>query len=198
MKLYIETNFVMSVATGRDPQAENLLLNTPASVGLAIPDVCYMEALSVFATDKKQRQRFHNELDIWINDAERNKTSTRAQSLLFQLQQSRDGNEALIEEIDRRFFQVVGQLARKAEMIALTPDMLETSLQTNFIPDLTDNLILNCILGHARSQPSEVKVFLSGNVTDFGKREVRGALREAGVYNYFSSAEAFFGWLQSQ
>lgn len=188
----------MSIATGRDPQAENLLVNTPASVGLAIPDVCYMEALSVFATDKKQRQRFNNELDIWIKDAERNLTSPQAQSLLFHLQQSHNRNGELIKDIDMRFFQALEQLATKAEMIALTPATLQGSLQTKYILDLTDNLILHCIMGHARSQPSEVKVFLSGNLTDFGKPAVREALREAGVYNYFSSAEAFLGWLQSQ
>lgn len=35
-------------------------------------------------------------------------------------------------------------------------------------------------------------------LSTFSKPAVREALREAGVYNYFSSAEAFLGWLQSQ
>ena len=46
--LYIETNFLMSVAKGQDPQADSLLQNTPSSVRLAIPGICYMEALSIY------------------------------------------------------------------------------------------------------------------------------------------------------
>ncbi|GAA6614529.1 hypothetical protein [Scytonema sp. NUACC26] len=46
MILYIETNFAMSIATGRDPQANQLLLNIPPSIQIAIPSVCFMEALS--------------------------------------------------------------------------------------------------------------------------------------------------------
>ncbi len=57
MILYVETNFAMSIATGRDPQANTLLLNTPTSVQIAIPSVCYMEALSVLEAHQKSRLR---------------------------------------------------------------------------------------------------------------------------------------------
>ena len=48
--LYIETNFLMSIATGRDPKADDLLAQPPEGLRLAIPQVCFMEALSVFKT----------------------------------------------------------------------------------------------------------------------------------------------------
>ena len=64
MILYVETNFPMSIATGRDPQANTLLLNTPASVRIAIPSTCFMEALSALEADQKYRRRFGNELSI--------------------------------------------------------------------------------------------------------------------------------------
>ena len=60
-----------------------------------------------------------------------------------------------------------------------------------------DNLILHCVIGHARLHPIENKVFLSGNNNDFGKQEVQVALRDAGV-KYFTRTEAFLGWLESQ
>ncbi len=44
--VYCETNFLMSIATGRDPQAGTLLSAAPPSVCLVIPSVCSMEALS--------------------------------------------------------------------------------------------------------------------------------------------------------
>lgn len=39
----METNFLMSIAKGQDELAENLLLNTPKSVRLAMPNICYKE-----------------------------------------------------------------------------------------------------------------------------------------------------------
>jgi len=82
--------------------------------------------------------------------------------------------------------------------MALTADMLESSWRQIIIQDRTDNLILNCILGHAREHPRSEKVFLSGNVKDFGTSKVREALRQAGVSHYFSRTQDFIGWLQSQ
>lgn len=64
--------------------------------------------------------------------------------------------------------------------------------------DPTDNLILHCILSHARLHPTEAKAFLSGNVKEFRQlAEVQDALQQAGVEKYFSRTEDFLGWLQS-
>jgi len=91
-------------------------------------------------------------------------------------------------------------LSQKAEMIVLNTEIIEASLNTTIIAkDPTDNLILHCILSHARLRPTETKVFLSGNVKEFRKLpEVQDALREAGITKYFSRTEDFLGWLQSQ
>lgn len=83
-------------------------------------------------------------------------------------------------------------------MIALTADTIQASLQPSPTDEPTDKLILNCILNHARSHLTEVKVFLSGNTNDFGKREVQEALQDAGVNYYFGSTQAFLDWLRSQ
>ncbi len=198
MILYVETNFMMSIATGRDPQANTLLLNTPVSVRIAIPSVCYMEALSVLEADQKSRLRFQNELDIRINDAQRNLTSQHAQSLFFHLRQARLENERLLKEVETNLFEAFQQLATKAEMIALTPNMIQASWQTNPNKEPTDKLILNSILNHARLHPAELKAFLSGNTNDFGKREVQDTLRELGINYYFASTQTFLNWLENQ
>ncbi len=185
----------MSIATGRDSQANILLLNTPESVHIAIPSICYMEALSVLEADRKSRLRFQNEVDIRINDAQRNLTSQYAQSLFSHLQQVRDENERLLKEVEKLLLETLNHLATKAEMIGLNADMVQASLQQNITADLTDNLISNCILNHASLHPTEVKVFLSGNTNDFGKREVQSALQEVGINHYFASTQAFLAWL---
>ncbi|MCL1473662.1 PIN domain-containing protein [Argonema antarcticum] len=198
MILYVETNFLLSIAKGQDPEAPDLLLNPPSSVNIAIPSICYMEALSALAEDLKYRKRFGDELRVRLKDAERNLTSAYAQSLAFHLKEAVNRNEKLIEEIEARLLLSLNQLATKAEIIELTADMLRESLQTKRIQERTDNLILHCILGHARSHTTGVKVFLSGNTRDFGTLVVQQALRDAGVSDYFSRTQDFQGWLRSQ
>ncbi len=67
---YIETNFLMSIATGRDPEALTLLQNPPESVQIAIPCICCLEALSVLEQEEKSRKIFEQELDLQINRAQ--------------------------------------------------------------------------------------------------------------------------------
>lgn len=198
MILYVETNFPMSIATGRDPQANTLLLNTPASVTIAIPSICFMEALLALEADQKYRRRLGNELSIRVSDAKRNLTSQHAQALALLLEQAGIENEQLLKEVEARLVVALNQLATKAEMIALTTDTIQASLQPSPTNEPIDRLILNCILNHAHLHPTEVKVFLSGNTNDFGKREVQEALQDASVNYYFGSAQAFLDWLRSQ
>jgi hypothetical protein len=198
--LYIETNFLMSIATGRDPQASTLLIQTPASVQLIIPSICYMESFSALEDEVKRHNYFRQQLDNQISEANRDLTSQHAQSLFLNLGQSRTDYERRLDDIDLRLRESIEQLSQNAEMIALTANMIQESLNTILIKkDPTDNLILHCILSHARSHSTETKVFLSGNIKEFRQLpEVQDALQQAGVTKYFSRTEDFLGWLQSQ
>ncbi|MEG3897555.1 MULTISPECIES: PIN domain-containing protein [unclassified Microcoleus] len=190
----------MSIATGRDPQASTLLRQTPASVQLTIPSICYMESFSALEDEVKRHNYFKQQLDNQISEANRDLTSQHAQSLFLNLGQSRTDYERRLDDIDLRLRESIEQLSQNAEMIALTANMIQQSLNTIIIKkDPTDNLILHCILIHARLHPTETKVFLSGNVREFRKLpEVQDALQQAGVTKYFSRTEDFIGWLQSQ
>lgn len=199
MILYVETHFLMSIAKGQDSHAPILLQNTPPSVCIAIPSICCMEALYRLETEQKYRHRFEQELDKQISESSRDKTSPHADSLRFHLEQSRIENQQMLDDIKVRLFDALDQIAIKAEMIGLTGESLQNSLKTIFIEkDLTDNLILHCILNHSSLYPTEDKVFLSGNNNDFGKQNVQEALHNAGVDKYFTRTQNFLGWLQSQ
>ncbi|MBD2045820.1 DUF4935 domain-containing protein [Coleofasciculus sp. FACHB-64] len=198
MILYVETNFLMSIATGRDSQANTLLQNPTASVQIAIPSICCMESLSALEDEIKRRNRFMNELNNQISQLRRDVTSSHAKSLLSHLEQSLIENEALLNDVENRLFQVLDHLNTKAEMIPLTGDMLQESLDTRLIEkDPTDNLILHCILNHARLHPTDRKVFLSANVKEFKLLQVQAALQNAGVVKYLTCTQDFFGWLQT-
>ncbi|MEQ8465933.1 PIN domain-containing protein [Coleofasciculus sp. E1-EBD-02] len=189
----------MSICTGRDPQANTLLESTLPSVQFALPSICVMEALSALENELKYRRRFENELNLQISQVRRDQTSSHAQRLLSYLDQSRQENRALLSEVKMRLYQAINQISGKAELIALTPSMIQDSLTISLIDqDYTDNLILHCILHQARLYPTETQAFLSSNERDFGTPEVQAALGNVGITNYFSSTQVLLNWLQSQ
>jgi len=198
--LYIETNFLMSIATGREAEAIMLLRDLSSSVQLVIPSICYMESLSALEDELKRQNYFKEQLSRQISETKRDVTSEQVASLSFHLEESLIYYRNRIDEIKFRLREAIYMLSRNAEMIVLNTEIIEASLNTTIIgKDPTDNLILHCILSHARLRPTETKVFLSGNVKEFRKLpEVQDALREAGITKYFSRTEDFLGWLQSQ
>ena len=198
--LYIETNFLMSIATGREAEAIMLLRDLSSSVQLVIPSICYMESLSALEDELKRQNYFKEQLSRQISETKRDVTSEQVASLSFHLEESLIYYRNRIGEIKFRLREAIYMLSQKAEMIVLNTEIIEASLNTTIIgKDPTDNLILHCILSHARLRPTETKVFLSGNVKEFRKLpEVQDALREARITKYFSRTGDFLGWLQSQ
>jgi hypothetical protein len=197
--IYIETNFLMSIATGREAEAIILLRDLPSSFQLVIPSVCYMQAWSAFEDELKRQNSFKEQLSRQISETKRDVTSEKVASLSFHLEESLVYYLERIDEIELRLREAISLMSENAEMIVLNPEIVAASLNETLIEkDPTDNLILHCILSHARSHSLETKVFLSGNVKEFGIPEVQDVLREAGITKYFSVTKKFLGWLQSQ
>ena len=190
----------MSIATGREAEAIMLLRDLSSSVQLVIPSICYMESLSALEDELKRQNYFKEQLSRQISETKRDVTSEQVASLSFHLEESLIYYRNRIDEIKFRLREAIYMLSQKAEMIVLNTEIIEASLNTTIVgKDPTDNLILHCILSHARLRPTETKVFLSGNVKEFRKLpEVQDALLEAGITKYFSRTEDFLGWLQSQ
>ncbi len=196
--LYVETNFLMGIAKGQDSQAENLLQNTPISVHLTMPSICYVEALTTLEQEDKYSLDFIRRLDIQINEAEQDKTSQNAKLLRSLLDQSKVSFVERTNDIKERFYIAFNQLSSEAEIITLNPGMIQESLERNILQKhLIHKLILECIIHHARLHVSETKVFLSSNSKEFGKREVVEILQNSGI-QYFNKTQNFLGWLQSQ
>lgn len=196
--LYIETNFLMSIAKGQDEVAENLLQNIPTSVRLAMPSICYVESLTTLSQENKYTQDFLNRLDIQISEASREKTSQNAKLLINFLKQTQVTFQERKNDIVLRFYIAFNQLASKAEMIVLNPGMIQESLQRNILEKhLMDKLIFERIIYHARLYADEIKAFLSNNYREFGKRKVVEILQNYEI-QYFNQTANFLGWLQSQ
>jgi PIN domain len=196
--LYLETNFLMSIATGRDPSGSTLLSDSPKDVRLAIPQVCFLEALAVLQEESRQRKSFTNLLDQQILQLSRDVTSSNAAALRTSLDAARIVNKKVLEDIHKRLFDSIGLLGSIAELIGLTPQVLEATRNLVLIEDPTDNLILHCILEHARTFPDIIKAFMSNNRKDFGTKPVQDALQAAGIGKYVVETNQFLGWYRSQ
>ena len=197
--LYVETNLLMGIALGRDAEAGNLLGNPPASLEIAIPEVCCMESLSAFESERKRRFRFKNELNQNISQLRRDLTSASASSLLSYLDMSVEKNENLLNDIRNRLFLALENIAANATTIPLSPEIIRAALSNSLMfEEPTDNLIFQTILSHARTRPTEVKVLLTGNIKDFKQPTVKAAWQNAGINLYFSRTSSFIGWLASQ
>jgi hypothetical protein len=191
--LYIETNFLMAVATGRDPDAHKLLAVTPPLV-LALPTIACMEAFSALEDDIKGRNRFGGQLDQQIGQLRRDNTSSNASALLANLEQAKLQNARLVNDVQARLFELVKQLSSKATLIDTPGQTLHDAVDNDLVErEPTDNLILHTILHHAKRHATETKALLTENANSFGKPEPQSALAAAGIKS-FNRSGAFLEW----
>jgi rRNA-processing protein FCF1 len=195
--VYVETNFLMSVATGREERGNELLDAVSGSVRVAIPSGCFMESFSALEAQRRSRNRFRDELESQIKELRRDITSANARTLLGRLEESKIASEGLLNDVQARLFQVVDRAANVLEPIPETPFIIQSAVSSILISDPTDNLILCSILDHASHFPEAVKSLLTENTNDFDTPEVRSALAEVGIDTSFRSVTNLLGWLGS-
>jgi len=88
------------------------------------------------------------------------------------------------------------KVAETAEIIELTNNILRESLSTKIITkEPTDNLIIHAILEDAKINPTETKVFLSGNIKEFGT--IQDLLNQEGITRYFTNCQEFLSWFNN-
>jgi len=115
--IYIETNFLMSIATGREAEAIMLLRDLSSSVQLVIPSICYMEALSALEDELKRQNSFKEQLSRQISETKRDVTSENVASLSFYLEESLVYYLERIDEIELRLHEAISLMSENAEMI---------------------------------------------------------------------------------
>jgi hypothetical protein len=200
--LYIETNFFINFAKNQDQETENLVnyqySEAITRLKIVTPAICCMESLSVLESERNRSNRFGDNLKDEIKKLKGDVNSQYSREIEGCLQQALIKNNERINEINTRLFDVLEWAKNSVELIQLKPDILSKSLENVLINDPTDNLILHCVLDHAKTSLNEQKVLLSGNHRDFGTPEIRIILQEAGIQRYFVRTGDFLGWLNSQ
>ncbi len=204
--VYIETNLLIGLTLGQEPEAVLLLAEADRKGGLqlAIPSICFMEAAATIKSRVLEweglRQRFVAEM----TQLERNQTSEVAVRLLDRLDGARLVSREYIEGIMSDVRTVIRRVGSVARMIPMTKTTLRKGFSSIIVEAkhrdliLPDNLIIHCILSDARGHRGASKAFLSGNSSEFSRPTVQTALKAAGIDKYFTDAKNALGWYRSQ
>ena len=194
--LYVETNLLVAIATGRDDRALPLIQSPPPRFRIAIPGICFLEALDWMEDEVKRHNVFINDINRNLSELRRDLTSTHADRLFAHLTAAKIEKDAILRDIDDRLSGAEVELSLRGEILNLTGGTVVASRQTVLIRQLTDNLILHTILDHARADHEPIKAFLTENHRDFGATEAQAALKSAGIA-LFSTSEQFLEWASS-
>lgn len=195
--LYIETNLLVGLAKGREPQPPIGPTGGLRPIEVVIPGICVMEAFSQFEAESKQWNKVKESLNYHIGEARRDRFSSHAASLLANLEQSIVSGDSLLNEIRDRLGVALDWLVSNAEIIQVDQETVRDSLNARILDDPTDNLIFHSVLRHAGARPAGPRAFVSANRHDFGQPDVMVALGRAGV-RYFPDLRAAVGWLGAQ
>lgn len=205
--VYVETNYLISLTLGQEPDGEPLLQEAEAKKGLqlAIPTICFMEATANVRGRVKEWMTHHERFVRERDQLERNRSSEVSRRLV---EPFNDASILCLEYINSLvsdFRQAVHRVGSIATLIPMSKETIGDSFASILVPDrrhpdliLPDNLILHCILNHAKKHAGTVKAFLSGNSLEFGRDEVKQALRSSGIDKYFTDAKNAVGWLRSR
>ena len=127
--LYIETNFLLSFATGRDQATDALITNPVASTTLAIPDVCFMEAFSVLEGERRKNDEEIGAIESRIRATRRNVMSPEVvASLVGNLTFAASDIRILFQQFEVRLTEVTTYLSIHAELIDTSGDSIQSSL----------------------------------------------------------------------
>jgi hypothetical protein len=192
--IYLETNWIIGAVMGQDPRAEDLLVSPPSRVKLALPDVCIMEAISAFDWKRGDRNKLKAELAQQLSQLQRSIEIPTAQSLARQLTEADFTNAEFLSELFNRLDDYILRLSHRVELIPLSGTIVRHQLRQETELDRDDALILSSILAHSTTDTASSKAFLTGDINDFGKDEVRRLLLQSGI-KHFSSTDRALGWV---
>ena len=148
--LCVETDFLMSFAEARDEATNKLAQSRPAGVRLAIPSICFMEAFSTLQARRQIQRKFDDDFKGQRRSFEEGMLWVDRGSRLRKLADAAAEIEVLFDQFVKRLYLTIEVLMTEAEIIPLSKDDLGTAFR-QVLKDPTDNLVLACICGHARS-----------------------------------------------
>ena len=199
-RLYLETNFLLSHAHGRDPATSRLIRESFPQLQVALPACCVMEALTHLEAERKRINSLLGGNRMQSNELGRNLASPHAARLAEWLLASEPEWELELAFFESRLLDAIRWCSDPSSVTFLPtpPDSLaQISLDPTLL-DPTDGLILATILSDARAHQTIPKSLVTENRRCFhDDADVRRSLAAVGV-RYFASVTNFLQWYAAQ
>ena len=197
--IYVETNYLVGITTGRFPAVDELLNLLPDGWTAALPAMCVMEASTALMREKN-----------WANGVEEycRQQSARirhahhmpdARALERHLIHAQRFSGRLFNEMESRLDGALGAILDSAQFTLLPASLaaLREATAERIARQRSDNLIAHVILDHAR-QTTDSKAFFSENMADFLPDGDKQPFRDAGVTRLLARWDHLCGWLESE
>lgn len=195
--LYVETNYLMGVATGRYPEVTDLLDSLALKALLCLPTCCVIEAFAALEGEQARRNALTTQVDQHIGQLQSGVESPLVRNLVGQLEQVKLDNQRLVNEFQNDLVVALAALLPHVTLIESTAGTIAHSIASPFCDQLTDNLILHTIAAHADANPLQQKAFFTANAADFSGGDARETLNDAGVTKLLKSYPSLKQWLAS-
>lgn len=199
MIIYVESNFVLELALLQHEHAACSAIVDLCQSGkarLVVPAYCLVEPFETITRRHKARRALTEQLESELKQLLRTEPyrqrETSSREILALLAGSAD------EEM-LRLQAVVRDVLSLAEVIPLTPEIVETALHYQFREVLgpQDAVVYTSVFTHLSVQPSGPSCFVNRNRKDFDQPKLAGELESRGckmLYNF----EVGIGYLTSQ
>jgi len=202
IRLYLETNFLLSHANGRDLATSRLIEGRFSQLQIAIPRCCVMEALTSLEGERRRINNMAGQNQALFGELGRNLVSPHAAELVALLQSSEPVWKAGLEFFEDRLSEAIRWLSDPSLVACLVTNPVNLAGlllglgSTNLDP--TDHLILTMILDDAQQYTAATKVLLTENRRCFhDNQRVRQSLQQAGI-QYFAHASKFLEWYEAR
>lgn len=178
MNVYVETNFVFELALLQEQyqSCEDILsLCEAGAAKLVLPAYCLVEPYDTLTRRHRNRKRLKTELDAELKQLARTASYTQqittGQDMLGLLRRSTDEEWNRLEDTRTRMLKV-------AEIIPLTPEILESAAQHQSTHDLSpqDAIVYASVLNHIRYNRTG-SCFLNKNSRDFDDPDIVETLK---------------------
>ena len=193
-RLYLETNFVVGAATGQDPEWQRLVAVPPTDLQICLPDICLMEAFGTVEWKAARLRELGRGLATQARELRRSALAISSRTAA-DLDQSKIDLGLIADSWLTGMAAIVSQLEVRVSWISTNAAARAASVSKPLIDDLTDNLILHCVLDHAGINGGVAAGFLTANAGDFfGDAAVDAELKKVGVDKFFTKSAKAAEW----
>lgn len=201
VRLYIETNFLMSYATGRDPKTTQIFEQCPVNVERVMPSCCLMEALATLEDEQKRHQRQIEVYRQGAQEAERHAGLPGSARLAAHLREVITHATTAFAGFRSRLLEIIDRFSdgSSIQLLNTTTGHFLNGFEVSGSLDPTDQLILTTILDDAQLHPASAKILLTENRRCFfDDVVVWQALQRAGLQRYFARPANFLEWFEAR